>query len=63
VRNLVLGSGFTVAPGLYFKGDFGVRIEITAYVGVLGLEITTPLQDQIEVLFASEKQAELPASR
>ena len=51
VRNLVLGSGFTVAPGLYFKGDFGVRVEVTAYVGILGLEVTTALQDQIELLF------------
>jgi Xaa-Pro dipeptidase len=62
VRNLVLGSGFTVGPGLYFKGEFGVRAEVTAYVGTIGLEVTTPLQDQIELLFPPPPSATPPAA-
>jgi Xaa-Pro aminopeptidase len=50
-RNLVVGSGFTVGPGLYFRGDFGVRAEVSVFLGQRGVEVTTPLQDEIEILF------------
>ena len=46
-RNLVRGSGFSVEPGVYIKGDFGVRSEIDVYIGKKGVEITTPVQDEI----------------
>ena len=49
-RNLVVGTGFTVGPGLYYQGDMGVRTEVSAYLGRDGLEITTPVQDRIEPL-------------
>jgi Xaa-Pro dipeptidase len=49
-RALVIGSGFTVGPGVYLKDDFGVRAEICAYFGPNGVEVTTPAQDQIETI-------------
>ena len=49
-RTLVVGSGFTVGPGLYFTGDFGVRTEVCAYFGADSVEVTTPAQEQIETL-------------
>lgn len=55
-RNLVVGSGFTIGPGVYFKdagaGSYGVRAEVSAYLGPDGLEVTTPKQEQIEALLA-----------
>lgn len=49
-RPLVVGSGFTIGPGVYFPGEFGVRAEISAYLGPKGLEVTTPKQESIEAL-------------
>lgn len=50
-RNLVQGTGFTVGPGLYYDG-FGVRSEVSAFLGKDGLEVTTPAQTEIEPLLA-----------
>jgi Xaa-Pro aminopeptidase len=49
-RNLVVGTGFTVGPGLYYPGQLGVRAEVSAYLGKDGLEITTPVQEYVETL-------------
>jgi Xaa-Pro dipeptidase len=49
-RNLVVGTGFTIGPGVYFAGDFGVRAEVSAYLGPKGLEVTTPKQESIEAI-------------
>ncbi len=49
-RNLVQGSGFTIAPGVYFPGEFGLRAEVNAFLGTKGLEVTSTPQDQIEAL-------------
>ncbi len=49
-RNLVAGTGFTIGPGLYYAGEFGVRAEVSVYLGRDGLEVTTPVQDQVELL-------------
>jgi Xaa-Pro aminopeptidase len=51
-RNLVVGSGFTIGPGVYFDGEYGVRAEVSAYLALGGLEVTTPKQEQIEALLA-----------
>jgi Xaa-Pro aminopeptidase len=51
-RTLVVGSGFTIGPGIYFAGEFGVRAEVSAYLGPKGLEVTTPKQESIEALLA-----------
>jgi Xaa-Pro aminopeptidase len=49
-RNLVVGSGFTIAPGVYFPGELGVRAEVDAFLGTKGLEVTTPVQDQVDAI-------------
>jgi Xaa-Pro dipeptidase len=49
-RILTPGTGFTIGPGLYFPGQFGVRAEVSVYFAPGGPEITTPAQDEIEAL-------------
>ncbi|MEO6774662.1 MAG: M24 family metallopeptidase [Kofleriaceae bacterium] len=49
-RILTPGTGFTVGPGLYFAGQFGVRTEVSVYLAPNGPEITTPAQDDVEPL-------------
>ncbi|HEX2691544.1 MAG TPA: M24 family metallopeptidase [Kofleriaceae bacterium] len=49
-RILLPGTGFTVGPGLYFPGQFGVRAEISVYLAPGGPEITTPVQEEVEAL-------------
>ena len=49
-RNLVIGTGFTVGPGLYYAGELGVRTEISVFLGKDGPEITTPVQYRVEPL-------------
>lgn len=49
-RILLIGTGFTVGPGLYFAGSFGVRAEVSAYLAPTGPELTTPAEDVVETL-------------
>ena len=49
-RILTPGTGFTVGPGLYFPGQFGVRTEVSAYLTANGVEVTTPAQEFVETL-------------
>jgi Xaa-Pro dipeptidase len=49
-RILTLGTGFTIGPGVYLAGQFGVRSEVSVYLSPGGPEITTPAQDNIETL-------------
>jgi Xaa-Pro dipeptidase len=49
-RSLVPGTGFTVGPGVYFPGQFGVRSEVSVYLSPSGPEVTTPAEDEIEAL-------------
>jgi len=51
-RILTPGTGFTVGPGLYFAGQFGVRTEVSVYLSPNGPDITTPAQDYVEALLA-----------
>jgi Xaa-Pro aminopeptidase len=53
-RNLVVGTGFTIGPGLYFTGEVGVRAEVSVYLGKDGLEVTTPVQETVETLVAKK---------
>jgi Xaa-Pro aminopeptidase len=41
-RVLLPGIGFSVEPGVYFEGEFGVRSEINVFIGPDGPEVTTP---------------------
>jgi Xaa-Pro dipeptidase len=49
-RIMTPGTGFTVGPGLYWPGQFGVRTEVSVYLAPTGPEVTTPAQDDVEVL-------------
>ncbi len=53
-RMLVQGAGFTIGPGVYYKGDFGMRAEIDVYVGLTGVEVTTPVQTAITPILAGK---------
>jgi len=49
-RILTPGTGFTVGPGVYTQGQFGVRNEVSVYLALTGPEVTTPAQDDVETL-------------
>jgi Xaa-Pro dipeptidase len=51
-RNLVMGSGFTIGPGVYVRGDFGVRSIVDVYIGRKGLEVTSPAQQNVTAVLA-----------
>lgn len=51
-RILTPGTGFTVGPGIYTAGQYGVRTEVSVYLAPSGPEITTPAQDELEPLLA-----------
>ncbi len=46
-RNLVVGSGFTVGPGIYMPGDFGLQTTVDVHMVQGGVEVTTPVQTRI----------------
>jgi len=48
-RALIPGVGFSVEPGIYLPGRFGIRSEINVYVGESGPEVT-PQKPQQELL-------------
>ena len=41
-RRLIEGVGFSIEPGIYLRGDVGMRSEINVYMGPAGPEVTTP---------------------
>jgi len=48
-RTLMPGVGFSIEPGVYLTGRFGIRSEINVYLGESGPEVT-PKQPQQELL-------------
>jgi Xaa-Pro dipeptidase len=47
-RRLIPGIGFSIEPGIYLEGKFGVRSEIDVYVGEKDIEVTgQPIQTEI----------------
>jgi Xaa-Pro aminopeptidase len=46
-RRLIAGTGFTIEPGVYLPGSFGVRLEIDVFVGDAGPEATTLVQREL----------------
>jgi Xaa-Pro aminopeptidase len=48
-RPLLPYSGFTVEPGLYLPGRFGVRLEVSAILLPEGLSVTTERQDELTI--------------
>ena len=49
-RNLVVGSGFTVGPGVYIPGDFGIQTTASVHMVQGDVEVTTPMQTSITPL-------------
>jgi Xaa-Pro aminopeptidase len=49
-RTLIPGVGFSVEPGIYLPGRFGMRTEINVFLGEAGPEVT-PSQPQQQLLF------------
>lgn len=48
-RTVLPGLGTTIEPGVYFP-HFGVRSEINVYAGEGGVEVTTAVQREIEIV-------------
>jgi Xaa-Pro dipeptidase len=46
---LIPGVGFSIEPGVYLTGEFGVRTEVNAYVGE-GELLITPTEIQRELI-------------
>jgi Xaa-Pro aminopeptidase len=49
-RLLVPGLGFTIEPGIYLPGDFGVRSEVNMVVEAGRARITTEAQQELVLL-------------
>jgi Xaa-Pro aminopeptidase len=49
-RPLLPGSGFTVEPGLYLPGRFGVRLEVSAVLLTNGVRLTTESQQELTLI-------------
>lgn len=59
-RLLLKGSGFTIEPGIYLPGEFGVRLEYDVYVDLQGkVEINGGIQAQIRTLLQSQSLTEI----
>jgi Xaa-Pro aminopeptidase len=48
-RQLIPGIGFSVEPGIYLPGGFGMRSEVNVYWGDSGPEVT-PREPQVELI-------------
>jgi Xaa-Pro dipeptidase len=48
-RMLIQGVGFSVEPGIYLAGEFGMRSEVNVFMGPAGPEVT-PQQPQVELI-------------
>jgi Xaa-Pro aminopeptidase len=48
-RVLIPGVGFSIEPGIYIPGEFGMRTEVNAFVGERGL-VVTPTEIQRELI-------------
>lgn len=47
-RTLLEGTCFSIEPGVYLEGDFGVRSEVDVYLGSAGPRVTgTPIQTHV----------------
>jgi Xaa-Pro dipeptidase len=52
-RQLIPGIGFSVEPGIYLPGAFGIRSEVNVYWAESGPEVT-PREPQMELIVASQ---------
>jgi Xaa-Pro aminopeptidase len=51
-RVLMPGVGFSVEPGIYFAGEYGLRSEINMYWGSSG-PVVTPAEPQVDLITLS----------
>jgi Xaa-Pro aminopeptidase len=51
-RLLVPGVGFSIEPGIYLSGEFGMRSEVNMFWGDRGPEVT-PRKPQVELILAT----------
>jgi Xaa-Pro aminopeptidase len=51
-RRLVPGVGFSVEPGVYLTGRFGVRSEVNVHMGGPGGSRVTPDEPQVDLITA-----------
>jgi Xaa-Pro aminopeptidase len=51
-RELVKGVGFSVEPGIYLAGSFGIRSEVNVFMGAGGPEVT-PRAPQVDLIVGS----------
>jgi Xaa-Pro dipeptidase len=51
-RALVPGVGFSIEPGIYLPGAFGIRSEVNVFMGSAGPEVT-PREPQMELIVGS----------
>jgi Xaa-Pro aminopeptidase len=49
-RQVLPGIAFSVEPGIYLPGDFGVRLELNAVMTAAGPRVYTPVQREIVTL-------------
>ena len=47
---IAAGMLFSVEPGLYFPGEFGLRLEETVHAGEAGPEVLTGVERELAVL-------------
>jgi Xaa-Pro dipeptidase len=50
-RQLIAGIGFSIEPGIYLPGEFGMRSEVNVYLGGAMPEVT-PREPQMELIVA-----------
>jgi Xaa-Pro aminopeptidase len=50
-REILPGAGFSVEPGIYLAGEFGVRSEVNMYWGADGM-VVTPAEPQTDLILA-----------
>ena len=46
-RRLIAGTAFSIEPGIYLEGKFGIRSEIDVYVSATDAVVTAPHQTEI----------------
>ncbi|HYN86254.1 MAG TPA: M24 family metallopeptidase [Pyrinomonadaceae bacterium] len=53
-RRIIAGTGFSIEPGVYLEGRFGVRSEINVYVSARDIEVTgRPVQTEVVAILAT----------
>ena len=54
-RRIIPGTCFSIEPGIYLEGLFGVRSEVNVYVGERGIEVTgQPVQTEIVAILKKQ---------